>query len=296
MSYKQKTPYLGIPVVGKRDRIMPDVEMRKYTIIENMLIAGTQGLTEVVFDDGSYNLELDGDEYSVSVLAGGTYPSMHGIVGGFYFKAQAKVRWGGLRRGHFYYLYVKAMPSTPHDHSAVRLASSTVLLGKGSLLMATADLRAETPSVDESPDGKVYSKDVARHASDTSNPHGRKLEQEELVVTRELVLASGALVELEGEVMQGSDLVNAAAALTGRRAQTIDFYSAGAAGVVVKAAGKVRSVQVHRRATGSMMLGSMGDVGIGYFGEDESVDAEDEFKVYNTEAEGVPMRALVITG
>ena len=52
MTYKQKTPHLGIPVVGNRDRISPDVEMRKYTIIENMLIAGTQGLTEVVFDDG----------------------------------------------------------------------------------------------------------------------------------------------------------------------------------------------------------------------------------------------------
>lgn len=295
MSYRQKTPHLGIPVVGHRDRIMPDVEMRKYRIIENMLIAGTQGLTEVVFDDGSYALEKDGDQYAVSVRAGGTYPSMHGVVGGFYFRAASKVAWDGLKPGYAYLLYVKATPSTPHDHSSVRLTASTVRLGKGSLLMAYVDLREEVPEVDTQPDGKVYSQDVARHASDSSNPHGVSLEQDELVVTKELRLGPGALVDVDGHVMQAPDFAGAANALVGRKVQRIDFESGGAAGVVVRAAGKVVFASAQRRVTGALE-GVAGEVAVGYFGEDDSVDAEGEFKVYNTGTEGLPMRALVICG
>jgi hypothetical protein len=295
MSYKQKTPHLAIPVVGRGDRISPDVEMRKYTIIENMLIAGTQGLTEVVFDDGSYSLDKEGEEYSVSVRAGGTYPSMHGIVGGFYFKAAPKVAWDGLAPGRLHYLYVKATPQTPHQNSSVRLTSSTVELGKGSLLMATVDLREESPEVNPYPDGKVYSQDVARHASDTSNPHGRKVEQDEMVIAKALVLMEGAQVEIGSETVSAGDFVTAVAALVGRTAQSVDFDSGGLSGAVVRAGGKVLSVQVHRRVVGSFD-DSLGHVGVGYFGEDPSVDGEREFKVYNTGAEGVPMRALVICG
>ena len=295
MSYKQKTPHLGIPVVGNRDRIMPDVEMRKYTIIENMLIAGTQGLGEVVFDDGSYSLEKNGDKYAVTVRAGGTYPSMHGIVGGFYFKAAAKVAWENLAPGHAHFLYVKGTPQTPHDHSSVRLASSTVRLGKGSLLMASVDLREETPEIDTNLDGKVYSADVARHAADTSNPHGVCFEQDELVIAKELRILAGALVEMEGSVFQGIDFVNAAAALSGRKVQTVSFKSAGPAGAIVKAQGKVLMAQVQRCVEGSFD-GEVGEVGVGYFGQDGSVDSESEFKVYNSGVENVPMRALVICG
>lgn len=65
--------------------------------------------------------------------------------------------------------------------------------------------------------------------------------------------------------------------------------------MVVRAAGKVRSVQAHRRVTDSLD-DSLGQFGIGYFGEDASVDDESEFKVYNTGVEGLPMRAFVICG
>jgi len=296
MSYKHKTPHLGIPVVGHRDRIMPDVEMRKYTIIENMLIAGTQGLTEVVFDDGSYSLEEDGGEYAVSVKAGGTYPSMHGIVGGFYFKAASKVCWSGLRPDHAYYLYVKATPSTPHDHSSVRLAASTVLLGKGSLLMAYVDLREEVPEVDTRPDGKVYSADVARHASDSVNPHGVRMEQDELVVTRDLAIGAGAAVSVGDESFQGAEFAAALNVLMGRRVEVVDFESGGEKGVLLKAGSTVRFAQAQERGAPGRDGPAAGGIGVGYYGDDETVDSESEFKVYNHGAEGLPMRALVICG
>lgn len=295
MRYKQKTPHLGIPVVGQGDRIHPEMEMKRYTIIENMLIAGTQGVSEVVFDEGPYSIEEDGEEYVVTLKAGGTYPSIHGIVSGFYFKGSPILKWTGLKRNAFYYLYVKATSKTPHENSAIRLVSSTVRLGKGSLLVAAVDLKGEVAEIDIHPDGKIYSADVARHASDSSNPHGLKLEQEELVVTKELTISEEASVEIEGEKFSAGDFALSAAALVGRRIQVMDFPSAGVDGALLKCKSKVLTVHVSRRCTGSMDKVA-GEIGVGYFGEDESVDSEKEFKVYNTGEEGIPLRALVICG
>lgn len=295
MSYKQKTPHFGIPVVGKRDRIMPDVEMRKYSIIENMLIAGTQGLNEVVFDDGDYHLDEDGDQFVVNVRAGGTYPSIHGIVSGFYFRAPPRVRWEGLRLNHFYYLYIKSTPNTPHESSSIRAVSSTYKLGKGSLLVATVDLRGEIPLVDPNPDGKIYSQDVARHASDSSNPHGRRMTQDELVISKVLSLGEDAQIEIGGTLIPIVTFMETVASLGGRRTEVVDFDSAGKDGVLLRASSKVFSVQVQRIVTGSFE-DSIGETGIGYFGEDDNTDEESEFVVYNTGASGIPMRALVVCG
>jgi hypothetical protein len=296
MSYKKKTPYLGIPVVGNGDRIMPDIEMRKYTIIENMLIAGTQGLTEVVFDDGDYHLDKVGETYSVNVRAGGTYPSIHGMVGGFYFRAPPKVIWEGLKPDCFYYLYVKATPNTPHERTSIRVTASRYPLGKGSLLVATADLRGEAPKIDAEPDGKVYSQDVARHASDDSNPHGRQLIQDELTIAKVLELGEGAQIKVAGSLIPIDTFAETVASLGGRRTERIDFNSGGPEGIVLRASGKVFSVQVHERGKPGIVDLAVGDVGIGYFGEDETADEECEFVVYNNGAEGVPMRALVVCG
>ena len=290
--YRHKTPHLGIPVPGKKDRIKSVVEWRKYSIIENMLIAGTQGLNEVVFDDGPYVLKQDGEQYVVSLTAGGNYPSIHGIVGGFYFKGSSTLKWEGLKKGYLYYLYIMATPKTSYENSAIRLSSSTYRLGKGCLLVASVDLRGDVCEVEPYPDGKVYSQDVARHASDTTNPHGVKMEQDELVVNKSLVLGMDATVELSGKTVTADELVMSAAALVGRNVCIVNFNSGGSEGVLLQVDGNVVNVQTHRR--GGDFTETVGEVGIGYHGDDNSVDSEKEFKVYNTGAEGVPMRALVI--
>jgi hypothetical protein len=292
MKYKQKTPHLGIPVVGKGDRISADQEYRKAIIIENMLIAGTQGLTEVVFDDGTYRLNKDGDVYEVTVSAGGTYPSMHGIVGGFYFKGASRVKWDNLKDGYFYYLYVKATSKTPHENSAIRLTASSVKLGKGSLLMATIDLREDTPVIETNPDGKVYSADVARHASDSSNPHGRQLEQEELTITHGLTVLADAEVRIGEKIMSGKEFVEAANNLLGLTTEVIDFETAGSDGIALTASGKVKSVTVHRR--GVLSDKQIGETSIGYFGDDDNADKDSEFIFYNSMESGIPMRAVVM--
>lgn len=292
MKYKHRTPLLNIPVVGKGDSILPDMEMRKYRIIENMLLAGTGGTKEVVFDDGTYSLQADGDTYVVSVHAGGTFPSMHGLVGGHYFKATSKVAWEGLKRGKLHLLYVKATPSMPHDCTAVRLVSSTTKLGRGSLLMATADLRGDIADIDSSPPGKVYAEDVAAHVADNSNPHGSTLQQDELSVAKRLVLGDDVEVEVAGSSMPVAAFAAAAAEVGGRRVEVIDFVSGGTDGVVLKASKKVMYATIQRLS----LSDSVGCIAVGYAGSDDNVDSSTEFAVYNDGEEGVPMKALVVCG
>jgi len=44
MKYRQQTKILRLPVVGDGDRFDPKLELRKYQIIENMLLAGMKGV------------------------------------------------------------------------------------------------------------------------------------------------------------------------------------------------------------------------------------------------------------
>jgi hypothetical protein len=296
MSYKQKTPHLEIPVLGKRDRILPDVEMRKYTIIENMLIAGTKGISEVVFDDGTYNIIKDGDMFVVRLTAGGSYPSIQGIVGGFYVHAKPEVRWTKLKKGYLYYLYIRPTNKTAYQCDDIRPTALTHRIDKDSLLLATVDLRGDDPNLNTEPDGKVYSGDVARHASDGSNPHGRKLLQDELVVQKRLVIPEGAVVLVGDKEVPVEAFASTVAELGGRTIENVNFMSGGPLGTVVRVGGKVFSVQVQRRVMGGLLEGTVGEIGIGRFGEDDRADDDHEFVVYNTGDEEIPLKAIVICG
>lgn len=308
--YKRKTPLLGIPVPWYGDRIHPETEMRRACIIENMLVAGTAGVREALFDDGSYRLETEVDEtYLVRLSATGPSPSAEGMVGGAYFKAPSVLVWKGLQQGKKYFLYLKGQSGLFEDCSRVRAAASERLSEFGGLLMAVVDLTGETPELDKEPDGKLYASDLARHANDIENPHGRRLYQEELVVTEKLILRKEGpgqpvvQIEVEEEDVRefpASAFSGAIAELAGRRIEVIDFQSAGPDGIVLKIKSdnpnaKILYAQVQRRVTGSFR-GGVGEIGIGYFGEDSKVDENLEFAVYNTGDAGTEMRAIVYCG
>ena len=270
MSYKLKTPYLGIPV-PKNEQFRSDVEWKKALIIENMLIAGTQGVKFVVFDDGDYRVEVETDDtWIVSLSANGRTVSAHGIVNGAYFTANPESRWTGLRQGQPYWLYLKGGAKTFEDHTQVRSVSSLHPLEGPHLLMATVD---QDGTVNPHPDGKLYSKDFSLHVTDGENPHGRELHQDVLVVREKLVLP-------EGEVC-------------GRQTEVVDFESFGPDGGVKSAEGTVVFAQVQRRVVDGIQ-GTLGEVMVGYHGQDSKVDTISEFAVYNTGDENIPLRALVV--
>lgn len=292
MKYRQSTPLLSIPVVGYNDSIMPEIEMRKYRIIENMLLAGMGGVSEVVFDDGTYSLESDGDTYTVGVHAGGTFPSMHGIVDGCYFRAALRVAWEKLKQGRLYYLYVRVTPKTSYDSSAIRLVSSTTKLGHGALLMAVVDLREDVGSIDSNPPDKCYAQDVAVHASQSDNPHGAQMSQDSLNVCKSLSIEKDAVVRVGGNEVSADAFSSGIASLAGHKTEVIDFSSGGPSGVTVQASQRVLYAMVQSTSAGD----NVGQISMGYFHHDDNVDTDKEFAVYNDGEEGAPMKALAICG
>jgi hypothetical protein len=159
--------------------------------------------------------------------------------------------------------------------------------------MATVDLREDIPVIETNPDGKVYSADVSRHASDSTNPHGRKLEQEQLFVTSVLTLARDAKIQIGGKELTPDEFAETAQNIAGLTTEIIKFETNGTEGVLLSASGNVKSVQVHRRVP---LESSVGEFAIGYFGEDDSVDKESEFMFYNDGESGLPMQAVVTCG
>lgn len=310
MSYKKKTPLLGIPVSWYGDRIHPETEMKRALIIENMLMAGTAGVRDAVFDDGSYRLEKETeDTYVVTLSATGPSPSAVGMVAGAYFRAPPIIIWTGLKSGRRYYLYLRGTAKLFEDCSAVRTFSSEYPTESGGLLLAEVILDGN-PRINKDPDGKLYSSDLARHISDIENPHGRRMYQEELVITDRLILRKEGVgqpviqIEVEDDDIRefpASAFAGAIGELAGKRIEIIDFLSGGPSGVVLKATdtgnpkAKIFYVQVQRRVVGQFS-GIIGETGVGYLGEDPNVDEGLEFAVYNTGEIGIAMKAIVYCG
>jgi len=300
--YSQKTPLFGIPVIGKGNKLRADLEMRKYRIIENLLVAGTQGVKCCVFDDGDFMVESETDDTCrVHLRATGASPSAHGTVGGAYFRATPEVCWEGLSKGFKHFLYLRGDNRTFENPAAVRLVASQRELDSDScVLLAVLDLRGDTV-LDEYPDGKVYSADLARHVQDCENPHGRTLGQDELVVRQLMRLHSGGdnaemevLVDGEAAKFSAGALPEAMSVISGRKVTVVDFTTAGPEGCTVRVdgAGTVTCVCAHRRGR---IEGRLGETSIGYFSDAGEATAPDEFVFHNDGDAGITMRAAVFS-
>ena len=287
MSYKLKTPKLGIPV-PKNEKLRSVVEWKKALIIENMLLAGIQGVRLLIFEDGDYQIKKETDETLVVTLtATAGSVSASGIVGGAYFSASPSVCWKKLSNGVRYWLYLKGGIKTFEDCSDVRAVSSKHPLAGAHLLMATVDAEG---NLNPYPEGKFYSKDISYHVSGVKNPHGPTLCQDILEVQKKLTVLG------EFEVQDGDELVSISGASLAKKQIVLDFESFGKRGGLKSIdSGKVTFVQVQRRVVGRMK-GRLGGLAVGYYGEDPKVDMPSEFAVYNMGEVGIPLRALVLYG
>ena len=306
MSYKQCTKRLKIPVHGNGDPLSPPVEMQRFQIIENLLLAGTKGVRNCIFDDGLFDLSPDtGSTYAATLRATGHSPSAVGMVGGAYFEAPPIIAWTGLKKGSFYYLYLRGTSKTFEDFNDVNAVLSMHALEGDNLLVGTADCRSDQPKLEPYPTDKLYVEDMIRHIGDTENPHGQTLLQDVLYVRQKLALYSPdgkpadieVLVDGKPVTVPASAIPGAVAELAGRKVLTVDFDTAGAAGRIIemKDAGKIVYVHVSRRSVGGIK-GTLGETAIGYFGADPALHLANEFSFYNTGDVGLPMKALVYCG
>jgi len=209
MKYKQKTRRLGIPVVGYDDCILPEMELKKYQIIESMLLAGLKGAVNAIFNEGDMTVRKgENGKFSVILSATGAHPSATGSSGGAYFEAPSSVVWDGLDDGYSYFLYLKGSQKTFEEPSEVRPVSSPRrMYDNTSVLIARVDLKGETPFLDRYPEGKISARDLAAHVTDTENPHGEILMQDVVVVRKKIVIDPDAFLEIGSVSIPASALV-----------------------------------------------------------------------------------------
>lgn len=193
--YKRKSPVFGIPYMASGDTLSENEERRRAIVIENLLQAAMHGVRDCVFEDGQYvAAKRDNGWYSVEVLNTGELPAFEGMIKGRYCYEGSRLIWTKIREGNESYLYVNANADVNENPSSL----IAVVKENGpypkpiGLLVAKVTFENGKPVIDTHPDGKVYSKDIALHATDKTNPHGTEMIQDKLVV-REKISYPGQL-------------------------------------------------------------------------------------------------------
>lgn len=194
--YKGKTPIYQIPYMKKGDKIREKVEEQRALAIENLLFAGNCGMPKVIFEDGDYDIyEVSDKEYVLTITPEKTYSAM-GILNHRLFCSYKTIVFEKLKKGEFYYVYLAYQSEMNTDATRFRrVLSPTRKDSKKYILMATVDLRGEEPIINENPDGKQYTKDILAHIADSTNPHGRELHQDKIIVHDFLKINDNKLYE-----------------------------------------------------------------------------------------------------
>lgn len=309
-SYKNKTEFYGIPVIGKDQRLSEQEELKKFNIIENQLLAATKGVMCCVYEEGCYHLvdNIDGT-YTVMLMSTGQNVALEGVVRGGYCYSKDPILWEVLRKGRVYHLYVAYTDKLYQDEYAFAVTSAEIPWAKdlmNYLYLAKVDLTQNEPILDTNPDGKIYSNDIACHVSDKINPHGEEVMQDSLII-KKLVLQKddGSNVVLLNS--SGGGVLNG---LIGEREidrsvmeihipsnkglkkvmheTNFELVSGGKNGIDFNVPGchEVVSVNVSEKVSGVLPSFKLGQVAVDY-GRSNLV------KIYNSGDEGISMSVIV---
>lgn len=157
-TYKQKTRSLGIPVHGYKDGIFPEVEMRKWQLVENLLLAATRSVRNCIFDEGTWTIRKIDDTFRVGlgVDSSTAGPAISGVMKGIYFEVGPSIVWKDLKANEKHYLYLAPTSETRFNPRAVRHYARPRRMGlRDEMLVGILD--GQTGELEKNPEGKVYS-------------------------------------------------------------------------------------------------------------------------------------------
>jgi hypothetical protein len=199
-----------------------------------------------------------------------------------------------LEKGNAYFLYVKGSDKTFHDAQDVAPVSSiTRLITPHVTLVAKADLKGETLTVDRNPPGKVNARDLGQHVLDYDNPHGDKVVQDEILIRNHLAIGDGNDADLEFDVNGEVTHIPLSQLVDSMRTKTlfVDFESGGERGVTLTVNGRIVFANITRT---NHNQGAAGEISIGLYGEDLNVKMPNQIIVYNIGDVGLSMRAMIV--
>lgn len=288
--YSRKTSVFGIPVIGPRQPMELAEELRKYTIIENLLLASSKGVRCCVFQEGFYSVHKNNENtFTVSLVAIGSATALTGIVNGGFVNAKDSILWPNLKVGTQYHLYVVYQPGLYEDASHFSVvASEEILHDKNGLYLYLAT--SDGSSVNTYPDGKVYSFDVALHGNDNINPHGTEVIQDVLNINEKMVISENADIIAKGLTTVDKSLitaVNDAISQQNHLVEFVDFKTTSTTGTTLSVSDdkKILAVNVHQIVVEDKMM-EVGEIGVMYV-------SPNTITIYNSGASDVSMRAVI---
>jgi len=287
MPYKQKTEFFGIPFISNDETVSEAEEKKAANIIENQLLAATKGVRCAVFEDGHYRLvdNVDGT-YTVMLVGTGERIAFEGIVNGGYCYSKNPVLWEKLIKGKTYHLYVKFTSDLYADEHAFKpITKENFPYGDNVfnvLYLAKIDLSVDKPAVDAHPNGKVYGTDIAHHANDKTNPHGRDLVQDNLDVQKSFKFQGAELYNGKDGILDKVEKLSTFSTEDGLPFIT----SGGTTGVNVGVTGKIVSVDVVEAIwEGQPPSFELGEIAIKIEGQNATI--------YNSGKAGIPLHVSV---
>lgn len=186
MPYSKKTKLYRIPVMGKGDVLNEKDEMSQMTIVDNLLYAATYGCSKCVIEEGKYALKKSDGGYRLSIQPIEEF-SLLGILNYRLFYQRNELLSQEIPVGVFYYMYAEYTEGLEAD------AESFIITGypyrqiddDHHLLICTINTAAGTINLDVN---KVFAKNILAHTADKTNPHGKTLNQEILLVNNALTV------------------------------------------------------------------------------------------------------------
>ena len=189
MSYKKRTNFYRIPVMGTGDMMTEENNMQQWSILDNLLYASTFGCDQCFLQDGDYKLERDGDKYKLIIQP--IYDngfSLLGIIDYRLFYSKKSLTVNGLYFNQRYYIYLETNSSIDINPQGFYLNSyTTKQKAKNNKLLLCIVETTDQPVIITDVN-KVFAKNLIAHTKDNTNPHGKQMYQYDLNVINQLKL------------------------------------------------------------------------------------------------------------
>jgi len=267
MPYKYKTPIFNLPYMGKEDILSEQEERRRAIIIENQLLAANKGIKNCIFEEGEYRVLDKGKTRDVCLLTTGENISFMGIVNSAFCKTCKTIIWNNLIPNRIYYLYLKAKDNIYENCSSVlsiAKESTPYYDEHNATLLAKIKIGYDSYDLDINPDGKIYGQDILVHSSDTTNPHGENLVQDNLLIRKSLNFEQNGIDGLSKEIVNLYD-ENGNGILQKEKFITLNELSNGTEGREIICDSKIKSIIVYENVVENKPTFGLGEIAIKIF-------------------------------
>lgn len=197
--YRNRTNFYRIPVMAEGDQMTEQQEWVQMSTIDNLLFAATFGCGKAFLEEGRYSLKWNNNRTECRLVVAPMKAegfSLMGLINYRMFFSRKEQEVGVLYSNAKYYVYVEYQEGLETDPECFALRAYTSGQKEDVNRMALCIVDTTDGTIDTDVN-KVYAKNILAHTTDSTNPHGKALSQEELNVTGSLTVGGRPVLGVE---------------------------------------------------------------------------------------------------